>query len=193
MMPVAMDLDIDQVHRLSLDEYHQLIESGGFDEDARIELIDGLLVDMSPKTREHENANEWVARWLFESCDQTRFRVRVASALTLEPSEPEPDFAVIPRDAPQPYHPATAALVIEVSVSSVRYDLLVKSGVYARAGVPEYWVLDLDGRRAICHRDPRPDGFYRDVGEVPGDGRLIAASVELPPLDVGELLAAAHG
>jgi Uma2 family endonuclease len=178
------------VHRLSLDEYHQLIEAGGFDEDARVELIDGLVVDMSPKTRAHENAVAWLADWLFASRDRQRFEVRVSGPLTLERSEPEPDFAVIARDVPRPYHPASAALVIEVSVSSLRRDLLTKSALYAAAGVTEYWVVDLDGRRVVCHRDPRPDG-YHDITEVPPAGRLTAASVELPPLSVRELLAAA--
>jgi Uma2 family endonuclease len=187
-----MEIGIDQVHRLTLDEYHQLIESGGFDEDARIELIEGLLVDMSPKTREHENAIAWLARWLFSYTDGDRYDVRVAAALTLQRSEPEPDLIVVPRDAPRPYHPGTAVLVIEVSVSSLRHDLLVKTGVYARAGVAEYWVVDVDGRRVICHRDPLADGFYRDVTEIGADGRLVAASVELPALHVDALFAAAH-
>ena len=67
-------LDIEQVHRLSLDEYHRLIESGGFDEDARMELIDGLLVDMSPKTREHENAIAWLADRLMGGSTTTATR-----------------------------------------------------------------------------------------------------------------------
>jgi Uma2 family endonuclease len=117
---VAVDVDIDQVHRLSLEEYHRLIESGGFDEDTRVELIDGLLVDMSPKTREHESAIRWLNRWLVLACEGQDLEVGVGNPLTLEGSEPEPDFIVVPRDAPRPYHPATAALVIEVSVSSSR-------------------------------------------------------------------------
>ncbi len=60
-MSTEAALDVGQVHRLSTDEYHRLIEAGGFDEDARVELIDGLLADMSPKTREHENAVAWLA------------------------------------------------------------------------------------------------------------------------------------
>jgi Uma2 family endonuclease len=186
-----MDVTIDQVHRLTVAEYHRLIESGGLDEDTRVELIDGLVVDMSPRTREHENANTWLNRWLVSSCDWERFEVRAAAALTLERSEPEPDFAVVPLDVPRPYHPGTAALVIEVSVSSVRHDLLVKSRVYAVAGVDEYWVVDLAKRRVLCHRDPRPDGLYHDVRDIPADGRITATSVELPALDVAALLAAA--
>jgi Uma2 family endonuclease len=189
---MATPADLDQVHRITLDEYHLLAESGAFDESPRIELIDGLLMDMGKKSREHDKAIAWLARWLFSNTDGRELEVRVASALTLTDlrSEPEPDLYVVPADAPQPYHPGTAALVIEVSVSSLRRDLATKPKLYAGAGVTEYWVVDLDGRRVVCHRQPRPDG-YREVSDIPADGRLIARSVDLPELDVAELLAAA--
>jgi Uma2 family endonuclease len=184
-----MDIELEQVHRLTLDEYHQLIESGGLDEDTRVELIDGLIVDMSPKTPEHERPIRWLNRWLVSNVDHDRYEVGVGTPLTLEHSEPEPDFVVFARDAPQPYHPATAALVIEVSVSSIRRDLLVKPRLYAAAEVDEYWVIDVDARRVLCHRDPGPDGFG-EVTDIPADGRLTATSVELPQLELAELFAA---
>jgi len=183
-------LDIEQVHRLSTDEYHRLIEAGGFDEDVRLELIDGLLADMSPKTREHENAVTWLARQLMVAIDPERFEVRVGSPLTLEGSEPEPDLSVIPHDAPRPYHPSTAALVVEVSVSSLRRDLVRMPSLYAAAGVHEYWVIDLDGRRAIVHRDPRDDG-YAEVGEIRDTGELAPAALGVGTVALGDLLRAA--
>ncbi len=189
-MSTETALDIEQVHRLSTDEYHRLIEAGGFDEDTRVELIDGLLADMGPKTREHENAVTWLARQLMVAVDPERFEVRVGSPLTLEGSEPEPDISVIPHDAPRPYHPSTAALVIEVSVSSLRRDLARKPSVYAAAGVDEYWVIDLDGRRVVVHRDPGDDG-YADVGEIHGTGGLAPAAIGVRAMALGDLLHAA--
>lgn len=183
-------LDIDQVHRLSTDEYHRLIEAGGFDEDARVELIDGLLANMSPKTREHENALAWLADWLTDSVDRRRYQVRIGSPLTLAGSEPEPDLIVVPHDAPRPYHPATATLVIEVSVSSLRRDLVRKPSLYAAAGVDEYWVLDLDGRRVVIHRDPQHDG-YADVAEVHAGSELAPAGLDVDAVALDELLRAA--
>jgi Uma2 family endonuclease len=179
-----------ELHRMSLDEYHQLIEAGGFDEDARIELIDGLLLDMSPKTAEHGNAIAWLADLLHRVVDGQRYQVRVASALTTGRSEPEPDVMVIERDAPRPYHPGTAALMIEVAVSSQRRDLLVKPPIYARAGIPLYWVVDLDKRRAVVHARPSGDG-YDSIDVVGPDGELGAEHVGVPPISVAELLAAA--
>jgi Uma2 family endonuclease len=188
---VSVEVEVEQLHRLSSDEYHRLVEAGVFDEDARIELIDGLLARMSPKTRAHEDAVAWLARWLMLAVDPQRHEVRVASPLTLaEGSEPEPDLAVIAHGVPRPYHPASAALVIEVSASSLQRDLRHKPGLYARARVDEYWVVDLDGRRVIAHRAPHHDGYAETV-EVQADGRLAATSVGLPVLIVGELLRAA--
>jgi Uma2 family endonuclease len=178
------------VHRFSLEEYHRLIEAGGFDEDARVELIDGLLVDMSPKSPAHENAIAWLLRVLMRSVDLDRFEVRVSAALTTGTSEPEPDIMVIEPDAPRPYHPGTAVLIIEVAVSSQKRDLRHKPPIYAAAGVPDYWVVDLDGRRVVVHGSPR-DGGYERVEVVGPNGELVASRLELPPISVAELLAAA--
>lgn len=167
-----------------------MIESGGFDEDSHIELLEGLLVRMSPRTREHENAIEWLNDWLMFRIDRKHYKVRVASSLTLDDSEPEPDLAVIPVGVARPYHPATASLVVEVAVSSLRRDLMQKTTPYARAGVLEYWVIDLAGRRAVVHRRPGDDGYAESFVVGAGD-ELTAASVELPPLELGELLRAA--
>jgi Uma2 family endonuclease len=178
------------VHRFSLDEYHRLIECGGFDEDARVELIEGVITNMSPRTREHDNAIRWLNRWLMRSVDEERFEVGVQTALTLERSEPEPDLSVFGRDAPRPFHPGTAALVIEVAVSSRDYDLRVKPNVYASAGIEEYWVVDLERRRVVVHRQASADG-YGSVSAASAGERVLAEALTLPALDVAELFAAA--
>jgi Uma2 family endonuclease len=178
------------LHRFSLEEYHRLIEAGAFDEDARMELIDGLLVDMSPKSPAHENAIAWLLKVLVRSLDLDRFEVRVSAALTTGTSEPEPDIMVIEPDAPRPYHPGTAALIIEVAVSSQRRDLRHKPPIYAGAGVPDYWVVDLDAGRAVVHGSPR-DGAYERTEVVGAGGELVASHLGLPPISVAELLAAA--
>jgi Uma2 family endonuclease len=186
---VAVDLPTP-LHRFSLEEYHRIIDAGAFDEDARMELIDGLLVDMSPKTAPHENAIAWLNQLLVLSVDLDRFEVRVSAALTTGNSEPEPDIIVIERDAPRPYHPGTAALIIEVAVSSQRRDLRHKPPIYAGAGVPDYWVVDLDAGRVVVHGSPR-DGAYDRVEIMGAGGELVASRLELPPISVAELLASA--
>ena len=89
---MATETEPPELHRLSLEAYHRLIESGGLDESTRIELIDGLMLDMSPKSPEHERAIRWLARRLHEVIDSARHEVGVAAALTTERSEPEPDI-----------------------------------------------------------------------------------------------------
>ena len=190
-MAIDVVLPAAQAHRFSLEEYHQLIESGGFDEDSRVELIEGVIVDMSPKTAEHENAIRWLTYWLISAVDPKRFEVGVQTALTLSGSEPEPDLAVIPADVHRPYHPATATLVIEVAVSSRDRDLRQKPVLYAQAGIDEYWVVDLDAGLVVVHRNPTDRG-YEAITEVPADGAVQAQALELPRLDIAELLAAAR-
>ncbi len=192
-MPMAIDvvLPATQAHRFSLDEYHQLVESGGFDEASRVELIEGVIVDMSPKTAEHENTIRWLTHWLISAVNAERFEVGVQTALTLSGSEPEPDLAVIGVDAPRPYHPATAVLVIEVAVSSQDRDLRQKPVLYANAGITEYWVIDLDAGVVVVHRNPTETG-YQAIERVPSDGAVDAQALALPRLEVAELFAAAR-
>jgi Uma2 family endonuclease len=178
---------VEALHRISTEEYRRLIEAGVFDEDARIELIEGLLVDMSPKTRAHENAVAWLTRYLVINVDPERYEVRVGAPLTIGGSEPEPDLAVIPYSAPRPHHPATAELVVEVVVSSLTRDLNDKPPVYAQAGIPVYWAVDLEGKRAVTHRLPQ-NGRYRKVDVVAGE--LLAPDLGLH-LVLPELFAAA--
>src|SRR5205809_2599310 len=76
-------IELDEVYRHSLDEYHRLIEAGGFDDRERVELLDGLLVRMSPKTPRHERAVRWLASWLIRALDGDRYTVGIAGPLTL--------------------------------------------------------------------------------------------------------------
>jgi Uma2 family endonuclease len=176
-----------EIHRLTAEEYHRMIESGGLNEDTRIELIEGLLLDMSPKTPAHENVISFLARRLFTGLDLVRYEVRIGAPLSIGDSEPEPDLIVLEFGTPQPYHPATAALAVEIAVSSQRRDLRAKPPIYARAGIPLYWVIDLDGGRAVAHSEPSDDG-YASVEIV---AELSAGQLGLAPIAVADVLAAA--
>ncbi len=176
---------VSQVHRYSVDEYEDLVLKGAF-EDQRVELIDGLILDMSPKSPAHENAIEWLNDWLVHRVDRNRYRVRVAASVRLATSEPEPDLAVVDRDRPRDRHPLAAHLVIEVALSSRERDLTIKPRLYA-AAVVEYWVLDLERREMVVHRDPRGDG-YREVAVHGRDALLRSVALELEPLPLGDLL-----
>ncbi len=189
---ISESVDVSEFHRLTADEYHQLIESGAFGEKMHVELIDGMLCDMSPKTPAHELVIEYLTRVLGAALDHDRFRLRVTGSLSLGDSEPEPDLAVVARGTPDPYHPASAALVIEVALSSHRRDLAVKPRLYARAGVTEYWVIDVAHKAVFVHRDPVADGYGSRVELHPG-AALDGGVVGIGELDVAGVLAAAAG
>lgn len=178
-----------EIHRYSIEEYHQLIESGGLDEDTRVELIDGLVVDMSPRSPEHENAVEWLNDWLADHLDRTRFRCRITGSLTLATSEPEPDVAIADRTAPVLAHPSRARLVIEVAASAQDRDLRTKPVIYAPY-VEEYWVVDLERRCVVLHRDAA-GGEYRDVSVAERGAVVAPVALDLAPLDTDALFAAA--
>jgi Uma2 family endonuclease len=192
---VAVDADIlERVHPLSLDAYHRLVEDGCFADGPRVEFIEGVIVEMSARTPEHEAAVEWLAEWLRAHvvAGALRARVRVTGPLTLpDGSEPEPDITVVVSGTPRPHHPASAELVVEVAWSSVRIDRHAKARVYGAAGIPEYWVVDLVARRLVCHRDPAPDG-YRSVSEFDETATLTPLVLPNATLVVGELLNASY-
>lgn len=158
------DLDLRPISRA---EYDRLVAEGWF-EGERIELLEGLLVGMSPEGPEHswviQELNRLIARGLPD-----HLRVRVAHPWAAsDVSEPEPDLAVVPAGDYRRAHPGIAVLLIEVSGTSRRKDLGSEALVYARAGAERYWVIDLVERLVHDHTEPGPEGYGRVV-RVPFD------------------------
>lgn len=178
-VPANAALEVEELYRLTTDDYHRIIEAEIFAERAPIELLDGLLARKGVRSAAHDSTIAWLNQELVLAIDRERYQVRPQSAITLEPhSEPEPDLAIIARDVPRPYHPATAALVVEVSKSSLRRDLGRKAALYAAAGAPDYWVIDVGAPRAIAHRRPGEHG-YAEVGEIRAGGELTAEALDV--------------
>ena len=143
--------------RLRRAEYDRLIDLGMFLGE-RIELLDGLLVVAEPQNSPHMATVIHVAEVL-RAAFGPGWHARVQGPLALDDaSEPEPDIAMV-RGRPLDYageHPATAPLVVEVANSSLRLDRRIKAGLYARAGVPEYWIVNLVEGVLEVHRNPQP-------------------------------------
>jgi len=135
----------------------------------RLELIEGELIDKMGKKPPHVNSVALLLEWLF-GVFGARFVLQEApinvAAEDNPSSEPEPDLIVLKVDLshfiskkPQP---GDLHLAVEVADSTIGFDLRTKAHLYARAGIVEYWVLDVTGRRMIVHRDPQ-GGTYGSV------------------------------
>ncbi|MBI1735312.1 MAG: Uma2 family endonuclease [Candidatus Rokubacteria bacterium] len=163
--------------RFTLDEYHWMGRVGIFHEDDRVELIEGEIIEMTPIGTVHAatvgRVNDLFSKRLG---DRALVWIQNPLLLTRERSEPQPDILVLERRtdfyATALPEPADVRLLIEVADSSVSYDRRTKFPLYARAGVAEAWLIDLDGRRVELHRGPGARG-YRDVIS-PGAGETFA-------------------
>lgn len=146
------------LHRLSLNEYHWLIEQGFFQPEDRVELIEGVLVDMSPLGPQHANAVDALTEELVTTVKR-RARVRIQQPVTLpeQTTEPEPDFVLATRrQVYQTTHPrpADVLLIGEVSDNTLAYDRSKKLRLYAAAGIQEYWIVNLVNNVLEVYRDP---------------------------------------
>jgi Uma2 family endonuclease len=140
-------------------EYDRLVELGMFDDADRIELLRGSLVEMSPQGDVHSDCSGVLMTLLIRVLGD-RASVRAHSPFAAgDYSEPEPDVAVYPPRRFGRGHPDRAFLVIEVSDSSLRTDRGLKSEIYAEAGVPEYWIVDL-AHDVVEVRTAPADGHY---------------------------------
>jgi Uma2 family endonuclease len=172
------DMTDVKVRPLRRVEYDLLVEQGAFGEDERIQLLDGELVELSPQKAPHAGIVEALNEHLMPAL-VGRARVRVRMPLVAgELSEPEPDVAVVPADEPRDRHPERALLVIEVADTTVRLDLVRKARIYAAAGVPTFWVIDVNADAVHVHTDPTPGGYATVTRHGP-DESLDACGVAL--------------
>jgi len=154
-------------HRLTIRDYHRLGEAGILGRDDRVELLEGLLVDMSPIGPRHALVVERLNVWLVTAFSG-RAWVRVRNPVVLDDgSEPQPDFALLrphwdgyPAEHPRP---PDIFLLIEVSDTSLAFDRGPKLEIYARAGVGEVWIVDLTTNAVLVHRHPSGAGYASET------------------------------
>ena len=145
--------------RFTVDEYHRMGEGGVFGEDDRVELLDGHIYDMSPIGSEHAACVDRLTKLFVLHADENAI-VRVQSPVRLsEASEPEPDLALLaPRDdnyASRQPSPDDVLLVVEVADTSLPFDREVKQSLYAQAGIPELWIVNLEADWIEVYRTPQ--------------------------------------
>lgn len=172
------------VHRFSVEDVFRMYEAGVLDERQRLELVEGVLVEMTPIGPEHDAAVEWLAECLTVAV-AGRWRVRVQSVLLTARGYLLPDLMVV-EPLPRDQQPTTALLVVEVAQTSQARDA-EKAAEYAAAGVADYWIADLERSIVTVHREAR-DGSYTSV-TAHGVGESVAplAGPPLPTVDVSGL------
>lgn len=168
-----------RVRRLNIDEYHQLIESGIFSSDERVELIEGVLHQMTPKGPRHTESLRRLLRLLTIALGTARLgsevEISVQDPISIPEtdSEPEPDLALLaPREggySDRHPHPDEVLLVVEVADTSLNEDHAVKVPLYAAAGIEEYWLVNLADDELEVFREPK----LRQSGQAAYHQRLL--------------------
>jgi len=153
-------------HRFSVDDYEQMIDFGILTENDRLELIRGEVYKKMPIGDRHCSSINRVTRLMVRRTGD-RAIVSIQNPVRFPDSEPEPDLSLLrPRgdfyESGKP-RPADVLLLIEISDTTIDFDRDVKRQLYAEAGISEYWILNLNDDTLEVHRQPQPDGTYRDV------------------------------
>jgi len=172
------------------------LEASGFFKDERLELVEGELISKMGKHRPHVIAVMSMLVWLMECFGKSFAEAEAPIDVSPEDnptSEPEPDVLVLKRDrstiATNP-RPEDISLLVEVADSTLPYDLSVKARLYARAGIVEYWVLDLNNRRLIVNRNPAAGQYssvvsyaeHETLAPLAATAVQFSPSLVLPPL-----------
>lgn len=160
----------------SVEDYHRMIAAGIL-EDRQVELLNGEIVEMTPEGPSHTFYGEELADYL-RSQLAGKALVREARPITLSNSEPEPDIAVVqpPRDRYRHQHPRPddVFLLVEVAQSSLAKDLELKRKLYASAGIPDYWIIDLTQHQLIVLRSPQNGDYSAQQNLQEGHLALLA-------------------
>lgn len=170
--------------RITADEWRMMFETGVFGPDERLELIDGQVIAMAADGDPHVAAVMALTEQLSLQL-RRRAWVSVQSTMWLSAdSVPEPDLVVVRRSARRAPRPEDALLVIEVALSSLTFDRNRKLSLYAQAGVPEFWLVDLVASRVEVYRRPAGSAylsletFDREASLVPAAFPDIAIAVD---------------
>jgi Uma2 family endonuclease len=175
--------------KITLEQYHRMVDVGIWDT-CHVELLNGVVVEMSPEGTPHASKRTTTHEYLAQVLGD-RAQIRIGAPITLpNGSEPEPDIAIVQRveDNYLSHHPDPENIfwVMEYSDSSLEKDLGVKAEIYATAGIPEYWVINLKGNILILFRDP-VNGKYQFQQESTA-GVMRPLSFPDVAIDVARLL-----
>jgi Uma2 family endonuclease len=192
--PAAMPQDL--IWRLNVEQYHAMIRVGILTEEDPVELLEGWLVYKMPQNPPHRVATR-LTQTALERIAPAGWYVDTQAPITLVDSEPEPDVVVV-RGEPRQYlarHPGPqdVALIVEVADTTLLRDQGAKKRLYARSGVPTYWIINLLDRRCEVYTNPQsgaeePDYQQRHDYGVSDEIPLLIDGQEVGRLTVAELL-----
>jgi Uma2 family endonuclease len=186
----APDLPLDYFYRLSVEQYHAMIRFGILTEDDPVELLEGCLVLKMGINPKHWYATGQLRDWLIGLGLEAYF-VHSQEPVVTEDSEPEPDVAVV-RGRRLDYFDASpsasaVALVIEVSDTTLSEDRVLKKRIYARAGIPIYWIVNLVDQRIEVYSQPTGSADKADYAMHEIVGREDEVPVVLDNREFGRL------
>lgn len=149
----------------TVDDYHRMVETGILTGGDRVELLEGQIIEMNPQLPPHAATTQRAFRYLDRLLETVSY-VRMQLPVTLKPkSEPEPDIAVVHIDANEygDRHPTPNEifLIIEVADSTLLGDRQQKALIYAKAGIFDYWILDVNTHQVYVFREPTQDGYQQ--------------------------------
>ncbi len=177
--PVFVPAESPPLRRFTVEQYHALAEAGVLTTYDRVELLDGLIVDMSPIGPPHASLVE-ITYNLLASVLPKGWHARMQQPVTLATSEPQPDIAVVTgkrRDYFKRHPgPSEIGLLIEVADTTLVFDRK-KADLYAAAGIPQYWIINLEDHQIEIYRQPRQNGKktpakYKSKQIIKEDGEL---------------------
>jgi Uma2 family endonuclease len=179
-------------HRLDVGAYTKMAQAGILTHPRRVELIDGEIFDMAAIGSPHAAVTNRLVRSFAGAAADRRTLVSVQNPLRLDGySEPQPDFTLL-RPRADDYHgghpnAGDVLLLVEVSESSLAHERGTKLALYARFGVPEVWIIDLQGAAVEVYREPAGDDYA--IKERRAAGSLAPVGVPQVSIDIGVLLA----
>ncbi len=177
-------------HRFDVDAYYRMAETGILPRDARVELIDGEVLDRVPIGSEHTGTTNRLTRFFAGMAASGRAVLGVRSPLRIDArNEPQPDLMLLAPRADDYAHahptPADVLLPVEVAATSLAFDRDVKGPLYALAGVRELWLVDLDAGAIHLHRRPSGAGWRERARHTTGP--LAPAALPDAAIDVAAL------
>ena len=180
-----------QKHYFTVDEYYRMAKGGVFSEDDRVELIEGEVVEMSPIGSTHQGCVNELSAILAERLGRSAIAQVQGPIHIDEYSEPQPGICLLKprRDFYRRSHPIPAdiLLVIEVADTSLEYDRNVKLPLYARAGIPEAWLIILTKDSIELHSEPK-NGKYQKIQRLKRGKKLTSATIPSLLLNVDDIL-----